>query len=307
MNEESSLSENELRSKAEKDSMLGVDEIWTYGSLAQSRLSDFSRTVANMTATGSSLEMEYALEETIKKLEESSKRKNRPLLQKVFGNPGKEYSEILLSIDAIAVSLRIRQAHLIKDNKIFDDLELLISECRRALEIYIDVGRKRLTEKSDRIEDGSDNEWRQRFEKRIMTLETMHIVTMQGVTQIAVMKQNNITMLENIEAVLSSTIPLWRNQISIEYGIEKYEEHSLNQKKLASLSEKQIRENEKRIRKQVKQIDVNKPGKRDREKLQELNARLEESLGIIKEIEQKIEKESDEMSNIVLKMEEVEV
>lgn len=66
----------------------------------------------------------------------------------------------------MTVNLTIRQAQLLKDMKMYMELESLVNRCIEELEIYLEVGEERLDETKN--DESLDIEQIGRFEKNLM-------------------------------------------------------------------------------------------------------------------------------------------
>ena len=296
------VTNTKIRKRAEKESQLSIDGIWVYGSVPQAKLSDFSRTIATAITVSNGDEIERLLNTAIVKLDQSVLQGKRGIFRKSAISSTQKYRETLQCIDDISVNLRFRQAQLLKDMKIFDDMSVLISSCMEELEIYIDIGKKRLATIG---KSGEDEDWVKRFEGKISELEMSQVISLQSLAQLKLMKQNHEVLIEKLNTVLSNTIPLWRNQAAVEYGIEKYEDSDLVQKKVIVATEKITRENEKNLKRQLKRVKKSVTKEVDIDRIKKLNSRLEASLEELKMVELDIRSSTEKMDDILWKVNEV--
>ena len=59
-----------------------------------------------------------------------------------------------------------------------------------------------------------------RFDKKLRDLEITRVISVQSAPQVRMLQNNDREMLDKIQASLSNTIPLWRNQLVISLGVE---------------------------------------------------------------------------------------
>ena len=288
---------------AEKESRVSFDEIWVYGSKTQSKLSDFSKTMANAITVSGGDEIERLLNDAIEKLDQSVLQEKRGLFARAKANTTRKYRETLQCIDDVTVNLRLRQAQLLKDIKIFKDMSALISSCVDELEIYIEVGKKRLSDLTIGVDDA---DWKKRFEGKINELEMSHVIALQSVAQLQLMENNHALLIEKMNNILSNTIPLWRNQAVVAYGIEKYEDTNLTQKKVIAATEKIARKNEKDIKRQMKHLRKSEFKEADIEKIKKINDRLEASLEDLRSVEKDIKGSTEKMDELLWKFNDID-
>ena len=277
------------RTKIEKialyESSGDIDSIMVYGGQTQSKLADFSKTVANVLATSNATETERLLENVIDGLDQTV-LKEKGFLNRLKNDSFKRYRETIESIDKMTVNLRIRQAQLLKDYKTFEQMEELMEECLDELDVYLRIGENRLLDMKENGTDTNNTEWESRFEKKLEELRFTHIVAMQSSAQIKLMRQNQMTLIEKMGALISNTIPLWINQASAVFGIEQYEKDTLIQKKIADAARITAKDSEKIIRKKVNTIKKKQLTEKELADLKDLNGRLEQALVNLKQIEE---------------------
>lgn len=298
---------NELKKKAERESL--EFDICVYGSQAQSKLAEFSKTLSDMILNSDCEEIETLLNSVVNKLNESVLRTGR---FQIFSNENatKRYSAIIECIDDLALNLRLHQAKLLKNITVFERMEELIQECCDELGIYIEVAGERLEEgfngcsTNKNLWPSTEDEWYSQFEKKLDELRMTHIVSMQSKAQIKLMRHNNLVLVEKLGRVLSNTIPLWRNQAILKYGLERYDEDSRIQKKIEVGTKEILKENNNSIRKTIHKIQK-KSNKDDIdiEQIKELNQNLEKTLNDIIAIEQNTMNGELQMNKILFGME----
>ena len=265
------------------------NSLLTYGNDVQVGLNDFSKSISNIVLRNNDT-LEESICDVSNQIEHSQKnlkRKNGEFpisFERIkHYNIVRRYNEILNSIEKLELSFKLQQAQLIKDNKILDLLEEKLSNSidnigRLILEGKEVVGCKK-PDKATMDKTDIEN-WYNRLEKKIEDFEISRVIANQSIIQIKMMKENNYLMIDRIISVLSTTIPLWRNQVSIILGLERVHENNQMQNILMDLTERQIERSKKLLSKSSGK-------KTDYERMKQLNDKLLVAIDEISEIEKK--------------------
>ena len=237
---------NRIQIAAKNEIHDDVSSIWVFGNLAQDKLVEFSRVISNTVLTDE-LDIQALLTNTINKLQALS-IDNQTLFGKVLPSKRQRYTDVLNVIDHLTIQLRLRQAQLLKNLTIYEQMEELIGHCQKELEIYIDVGEAKLSEKEISEQDSvfslnNQDSWGEHFQRKLNELRTSLIVSSQSELQLKLMKQNCSCLAEKIGEVLSTTIPVWRNQAALLLELDNYKKGSLNQTDVNKATEQTIRLN----------------------------------------------------------------
>ena len=203
------------------------------------------------------------------------------------------YDKAENNIEKVVKNLEAHQIRLMKDSALLDQLYELNKKYFHELNMYILAGKKKLriaeTEElpalqkkaaeSGLAEDAQAVNDMQgmisRFEKKIHDLELTRMVSLQMAPQIRMIQSGNITMSEKIQTTLTSTIPLWKNQMVIALGIEHSKEAADAQRKVTDLTNELLRRNAEKL--QMATIETAKQSERgivDMETLIHTNEKL---------------------------------
>lgn len=221
-----------------------VDQIVKYGSAAQRNISDFSVSVLRKVKTldlgevGDSLkELTVALDATV----EPEKKGIMGLFQKgkrAVGSVMANYAKAETNVDKVEKALQKHQVVLTQDISMYQQMYELNLDYYKQLTMYVIAGKKALlaarsgklaelrarAERSEKQEDlfayKDFEDQCGRFEKKLSDLEVTRVISMQSAPQIRLLQNNDREMLDKIQAAISNTIPLWRNQLVISLGIE---------------------------------------------------------------------------------------
>lgn len=218
--------------------------IITYGTEAQSELTNFSDSMLDHVQNKDVGEIGDILKSLMKKLEqvnpEDLQPEKRGIFSRMFGRISSSINEILskyqktgAQIDRVSVKLERSKDVLITDNDMLNKMFDKNKDYFDALNIYIAAGEMKLEEletktipelknkagasrnQMDFQEANDMMQYAQRFEKRIHDLKLSRQITMQSAPQIRLIQNTNQALVEKIQASVLTAIPLWKNQIAI--------------------------------------------------------------------------------------------
>lgn len=220
-----------------------ADSILLFGCEAQQQLREFSKIISNQ-LLNSNGELEYLIYDILNEIDDfqvsiekkvgifpSSNEKKRERLIK-------KYNEVLVYMDKMELALKLQEAQLIKDSKLFEELGRCIDETLSSLQTTISYGNDVVNKKPKGQIPDDIKAWYERLSKRIEDLGISHTVTLQTRTQMNLMLENNARLIDKIMGAVSGTIPIWRNQITILLGIEKMNRNLEIQNRVAEITQK---------------------------------------------------------------------
>ena len=220
-----------------------ADSILLFGCEAQQQLREFSKIISNQ-LLNSNGELEYLIHDILNEIDDfqvsiekkvgifpSSNEKKRERLIK-------KYNEVLVYMDKMELALKLLEAQLIKDSKLFEELGRCIDETLSSLQTTISYGNDVVNKKPKGQIPDDIKAWYERLSKRIEDLGISHTVTLQTKTQMNLMLENNARLIDKIMGAVSGTIPIWRNQITILLGIEKMNRNLEIQNRVAEITQK---------------------------------------------------------------------
>lgn len=222
-----------------------ADSILLFGCEAQQQLREFSKIISNQ-LLNSNGELEYLIHDILNEIDDfqvsiekkvgifpSSNEKKRERLIK-------KYNEVLVYMDKMELALKLQEAQLIKDSKLFEELGRCIDETLSSLQTTISYGNDVVNKKPKGQIPDDIKAWYERLSKRIEDLGISHTVTLQTRTQMNLMLENNARLIDKIVGAVSGTIPIWRNQITILLGIEKMNRNLEIQNRVAEITQKYV-------------------------------------------------------------------
>ena len=222
-----------------------ADSILLFGCEAQQQLREFSKIISNQ-LLNSNGELEYLIHDILNEIDDfqvsiekkvgifpgSNEKKRERLIKK--------YNEVLVYMDRMELALKLQEAQLIKDSKLFEELSRCIDETLSSLQTTISYGNDVVNQKPKGQIPDDIKTWYERLSKRIEDLGISHTVALQTKTQMNLMLENNTRLIDKIMGAVSGTIPIWRNQITILLGIEKMNRNLEIQNRVAEITQKYI-------------------------------------------------------------------
>lgn len=221
------------------------DSILMFGCEEQQMLREFSKTISNQLLNCNG-ELEYLIHDILNEIDDFQKSVEKKQLFFISSNEKKraglikKYNAILVYMDKMELALKLQEAQLIKDSKLYENLSKRIDTTLESLKESISYGNDVVGQKPIEQETDDINNWYERLSKRISDLEISYAATMQTKAQLKLMLENNTQLIDKILGAISGTIPTWRNQITILLGIEKLNRNLEIQNKVTEITQKYI-------------------------------------------------------------------
>lgn len=125
-----------------------------------------------------------------------------------------------------------------------------------------------------------------RFEKKIHDLELTRAISIQTAPQIRMIQNNDNVMVEKIQTTLMNTIPLWKNQMVLAFGIAHSTEAAQAQRQVTDVTNALLRQNAEKLH--MASVETAKEAERgiaDIETLKKTNAELIQTLDDVMKIQ----------------------
>ncbi|NLT35473.1 MAG: toxic anion resistance protein [Gaiellales bacterium] len=150
-----------------------------------------------------------------------------------FGRFTQRYRKLSVEIEQILDALERSRMNLLRDVTVLQKMYELNLEYLKQLDLFIAAGEKELEEAQttvlpvleaeaavtrDPLHAQKVADLRQtlnRFEKRLHDLKLSRMVSIQTAPQIRLIQNNNQALVEKIQTSITTTVPLWKNQIII--------------------------------------------------------------------------------------------
>lgn len=307
----------QARELAKKIDVNDSQAVISYGSTAQTKLSEFSQSMLNTVSSQDIGPIGDSLNQLMYRLNEANPDELRVgegnIFQKMFGKVKQsiyeittKYQKIGAQIDKIATKLNVEKDGLLRDNQMLETLYNKNKDYFDALNIYIAAAELKIeemklttipaaTEKAQASGDQMDvqvvNDYTQfldRLDKRTYDLKLARQITIQQAPQIRLIQNTNQALAEKIQASINTAIPLWKNQVAIALTLLRQKDAATAQRQVSETTNDLLKKNSEMLK--ISTIETAKENERgivDLETLQQtqndLVETLEETLRIQKE------------------------
>ena len=307
----------QARELAKKIDVNDSQAVISYGSTAQTKLSEFSQLMLNTVSSQDIGPIGDSLNQLMYRLNEANPDELRVgegnIFQKMFGKVKQsiyeittKYQKIGAQIDKIATKLNVEKDGLLRDNQMLETLYNKNKDYFDALNIYIAAAELKIeemklttipaaTEKAQASGDQMDvqvvNDYTQfldRLDKRTHDLKLARQITIQQAPQIRLIQNTNQALAEKIQASINTAIPLWKNQVAIALTLLRQKDAATAQRQVSETTNDLLKKNSEMLK--ISTIETAKENERgivDLETLQQtqndLVETLEETLRIQKE------------------------
>ncbi|OEK80720.1 toxic anion resistance protein [Staphylococcus xylosus] len=232
---------NEL---SEKIKPMDHDGLLNYGTEAQSHMSQFSHRILNEVKTTDVGPVGESLNGLMSKLKsvnpDELNPENQSKLKRIFRRTKASVNEMFSKmqsvgsqIDRISIELDKHKNNLVKDVDMLDELYNMNKDYFDELSLYIEAAKKKQHDLQQEdvpklkaqakstgnqmdVQAASDMEqFIDRLDKRIYDLQLSRQIAMQTAPQIRMIQNVNQALAEKIQSSILTSIPLWKNQMSI--------------------------------------------------------------------------------------------
>ncbi|TDQ12044.1 toxic anion resistance protein [Pedobacter metabolipauper] len=209
-----------------------------------------------------------------------------------------KYDVVVNNIDKITNKIKAGRLNSIKDNSslqtMFDSNigyinqmeELIISGQLKYNELSL-----KLAEMEGRPADYEDYEiadlrdFMSRLDKRLADMKIVRFIMLQSLAQIRVVQNNNTSIAEKAQSIVSTTIPVWKNQLTIAVALQRQKANVEMQKKISDTTNTILQKNAEMLKQNS--IDVAKENEKtvvSLETLKMTTSSLIETLNEVKKI-----------------------
>ena len=293
-----------------------LNTIINFGAETQQQVSDFAnQMIANVKNkdTGS---IGDSLNELLINLNELKPNalvaKDSNIFLRIFGNIRKSiqlaqmrFQEVGEQVDKISIKLATDKDGLLHDNAALEELYKRNKSFFDELNVYIGAGEMKIEELQQKLipeamqkaqESGDQmdvqvvndlHQFLDRLEKRNHDLKLTRQMTIQQAPQIRLIQNTNQTLAEKIQSSITTTIPLWKNQIAIAMTLLRQKDAVTAQRQVSETTNQLIKKNSEMLKiSTIETARENERGIIDLETLQKTQQNLIETLEETLQIQQ---------------------
>ncbi len=157
-----------------------------------------------------------------------------------------KYDTVVSNIDKITNKIKAGRLNSIKDNSALQTMfDSNVSYIRQMEELIIS-GQLRYKELSEKLSEMEANpsayndyeladlrEYVNRLDKRLADMKVVRFIMLQSLAQIRVVQNNNTSIAEKAQSIVSTTIPVWKNQLTIAVALQRQKANVEMQKKIS--------------------------------------------------------------------------
>jgi uncharacterized protein YaaN involved in tellurite resistance len=123
------------------------------------------------------------------------------------------------------------------------------------------------------------------FDRKLTDLHTLCYVAEMTIPQIRMIQQNNISICQKADTIVSTTIPLWKQQLSLAVALQSQQENIKAQRKVTETTNQLLKKNAERL--YQNSVEVARENERaiiDVEVLKETTAKLIDTVNEVRKI-----------------------
>ncbi|GAB3932214.1 toxic anion resistance protein [Mucilaginibacter myungsuensis] len=157
-----------------------------------------------------------------------------------------KYDTVISNVDQITNKIKAGRLNSIKDNSSLQTMFDSNVEYIKQMEELIVAGQLKLneltitlTQMEQRPADYNDYEiadlrdFVNRLDKRLADLKVVRFIMMQSLAQIRIVQNNNTSIAEKAQSIISTTIPVWKNQLTIAVALQRQKANVEMQQKIS--------------------------------------------------------------------------
>lgn len=244
-----------------------------------------------------------------------------PLLRKLMKNVDKvmhKYDDISTNVDTISKKITAMRMLSLKENNnlqnMFENNMVYLTQ----IEEIIIAGKIKSKEIEDELNNMQANAdvysaqeiqdvqvFKNNLDKRLSDLLTLRFVIRQSLPQIRTVQYNNLSIADKAQSLISTTIPVWRNQLSIAVALNNQKNSIDAQRKISDTTNKILMKNAELLK--SNSVYVAKENERsvvDIETLRNTTEKLIETIKEVKSIHEEAAKNRENAEKELMKLEE---
>ncbi|MFD2288084.1 toxic anion resistance protein [Pedobacter petrophilus] len=288
-----------------------VNSILNYGSDAQNSMEKYSNDFLSSVRTYNSGEVGGLINELlselnyidISELEQSGFKSfisKIPFLKSLVVDVKKlfqKYDVVVNNIDKITNKIKAGRLNSIKDNSSLQTMfDSNVSYIHQMEELIIAGQLKynqltlKLAEMEGRPADYQDYEiadlrdFISRLDKRLADMKIVRFIMLQSLAQIRVVQNNNTSIAEKAQSIVSTTIPVWKNQLTIAVALQRQKANVEMQKKISDTTNTILQKNAEMLKQNS--IDVAKENEKTVVSLETLKITTSSLIATLNEVKQ---------------------
>ena len=167
-----------------------------------------------------------------------------------------QYDKITVNIDKISTKVKAGMINSVKDNSslqtMFNGNVALIKEMER----HIIGGQIKYKELNEELADMQANNAQfqdyqiadkknfiNSLDKRLADMKIVRFIMLQSLAQIRVVQNNNTSIAEKAQSILTTTLPVWKNQLTLAVALQRQKQNIEVQRKVSETTNNILQKN----------------------------------------------------------------
>lgn len=187
-----------------------------------------------------------------------------PLLKNMVVNVKRifqKYDTVISNVDKISNKIKAGRINSLKDNTALQTMFDNNVEYIKQIEQLIIAGQLKFQELQIKLSEMEGNpanykdyeisdlrEYIMRLDKRLADMKIIRYVMMQSLAQIRVVQNNNTAIADKAQSIISTTIPVWKNQLTIAVALYRQKANVEMQRKVAETTNTILEKNAELLR-----------------------------------------------------------
>lgn len=272
------LSQNELERLTQLNRTLivsDVNSVLNYGADLQSTMEKYSNEFLQNVRTIDAGEVGTNITDLLTELnyidvDELNPNGFKGFLMKIPGLKGlvvnvkkifQKYDKIIVNVDRISNKIKAGRINSLKDNTALQTMFDNNVEYIKQMEELIIAGQFKLDELKQKLAEMELNsanyrdyeisdmrEYVHRLDKRLTDMKIIRYVMMQSLAQIRVVQNNNVAIADKAQSIISTTIPVWKNQLTIAVALYRQKSNVEMQRKVSETTNTILEKNAELLR-----------------------------------------------------------
>lgn len=228
-----------------------------------------------------------------------------------------KYDSISNNVDKISTKITATRLNALKDNNALQLMFEANLQYMEQIDKLIVAGALKLDEINKKVDEMTNNptdypqyvlsdavEFKHALDKKITDLKMLRFVIKQSLPQIRIVQRNNLAIADKAQSIISTTIPVWRNQLSIAVALFNQKNNIKAQRMVTETTNEILKKNALLLKQNS--IDVAKENERsviDVETLRNTTQELINTFQEVKRIHEEGEKERNNAKRELQKLE----
>jgi len=210
-----------------------------------------------------------------------------------------KYDKITNNIDQISHKVNAGIITCTKDNAVLQNIFDSNVNSVKAIEDLVIAGNLRMEKAVQELSEMETNmqnfadyqiadkrDFINRLDRRLADLKVVRHILLQSLPQIRLVQNNNVSIAEKAQTILTTTLPVWKNQLSLAVAMHRQQQNIEIQERVTSTTEEILRKNAERLGENSRKVAAaNEKTVVSAETLRETTAMLINTLNEVKQIQ----------------------